>query len=166
MSSICFFTPRNSQGKAPTNSFTYQSKAQLVIRHMHPVALATWDYFLVENISEEWDLPRKVSLPKNMFYSSSVPLGVACFGICLMFLLKTNMCVCVLLLFWCFCLHFCLPRFLSLPLSPSPLSFPPQCVNEFVHVFVWVFHPWRDEKPRTICYAAVGHNRQHCCRVQ
>lgn len=123
MSSICFFTPRNSQGKAPTNSFTYQSKAQLVIRHMHPVALATWDYFLVENISEEWDLPRKVSPPKNMFYSSSVPLGVACFGFCLMFLLKTNMCVCVLLLFWCFCLHFCLPLFLSLfLLLPSLFS--------------------------------------------
>lgn len=30
------------------------------------------------------------------------------------------------------------------------------CVNKSVHVFVWVFHPWRDEKPRTICYAAVA----------
>lgn len=40
------------------------------------------------------------------------------------------------------------------------------CLNKSVHVFVWVFHPWRDEKPTTICYAAVGHNRQHCCGVQ
>lgn len=37
------------------------------------------------------------------------------------------------------------------------------CVKGSVHVFVWVFHPWRDEKPRTICCAAVGHNTQHCC---
>lgn len=29
-------------------------------------------------------------------------------------------------------------------------------VNGSVRVFVWVFHPWRDEKPGTICYAAVG----------
>lgn len=35
-------------------------------------------------------------------------------------------------------------------------------VNEAVHVLVWVLHPWRDKKPRTICYAAVGHNRQYC----
>lgn len=126
MSSICFFTLRNSQGKAPTNSFTYQSKAQLVIRHMHPVALATWDYFLVENISEEWDLPRKASPPQKhvLFIQCATWSGLFWF----LFNVSSEdqhvrVCFVAILVF--------LSAFLSpsLSLSPSfpfsPLSFPP-----------------------------------------
>lgn len=115
MSSICFFTLRNPPTNLPKQSSAgHPSHAHCCSCHMglFPGGKYIWGVGLAQEGSP----------PKNMFYSSSVPLGVACFGFCLMFLLKTNMCVCVLLLFWCFCLHFCLPLFLSLPLSPSPLS--------------------------------------------
>lgn len=70
------------------------SLLELVIIHVGPVARAFWGYFLVYNISEEWDLPER-GRPESMFYSSSLSLVVACFGFCLMFLLKTSICVCV-----------------------------------------------------------------------
>lgn len=144
------------------------SLLELVITHMGPVAGASWEYFLVYNISEERGSPER-GRPESMFYSSRLSLGVACFGFCLMFLLKTGMCVCVCLVPILACLSAVPPLYCSLPVS--------LCIDmcvcvrtrewiKSVHVFVWVFHPWRDEKPRTICYAAVGHNRQHCCGVQ
>lgn len=134
---------------------------------MGPVAGASWEYFLVYDISEEWGLPER-GRPESMFYSSSLSLGVACFGFCLMFLLKSGMCVCVCLAAILVCLSAVPPLSCSLSVSLwiDTYVYVCVCVNKSVHVFVWEFHPWRDEKPRTICYAAVGHNRQHCCGVQ
>lgn len=45
----------NSQDKPLQNSFMKQSSSllELVIIHTGPVAIASWEYFLVYNISEE-----------------------------------------------------------------------------------------------------------------
>lgn len=138
------------------------SLLELVITHFGPVAGASWEYFLVYNISKEWGSPER-GRPESMFYSSSLSLGVACFGFCLMFLLKTILCVCVCLVATLVWVSAVPPLSASLYIDTCMCVC---CVNKSVHVFVWVSHPWRDEKPWTICYAAVGHNRQHCCGVQ
>lgn len=100
--------------------------------------------------------------PGSMFYSSCLSLGLACFGFCSSrrqhvrvfgWYFGVTVFTSSALLFFSFSLQWCVC--LSLSLSVCAL-----------HVFVWVFHPWGDEKSGTICYAAMGHNRQHHCRVQ
>lgn len=162
MSYTSLFSPEQSRQTSTRQLHLWNTSSLLkqVIIHVDPVA--SWEYFLVYNISEEWDWPKK-GRPASMFYSSSPSLVVACFVLCLMFLLKTGVCLrkCLVAILVCLSAFPALSCNFSSSLYFDACVF--VCVNGSVHVFVWVFHPWRDEKPRTICYAAVGHNRQHCC---
>lgn len=85
-----------SQDKPLQNSFMKQSSSLLeqVIIHTGPVAGASWENFLVYNISEEWGSPER-GYRKRMFYSSRLSFGVACFVLCLMFLVDTGVYVCL-----------------------------------------------------------------------
>lgn len=99
------------------------SRLELVIIHMDPVAAASWEYFLVYNISEGWDSP-EWGRPESMFYSSSLSLGVACFGFCLMFLLRSSVCACMGLVP-------ILPRLFAFP-SVTPLPLPLTLLSFFL----------------------------------
>lgn len=130
-----------SQDKPLPDSFTYETKLKSprAGHHSHgPCCFCLLGIF--PGVQYFWGvgLARKVSPCKHVLFIQPV----TCLVFCLMFLQKTGMCVCVCLVAILVCLSAFPPLTCSSSLALSrSLILILMCLCDFVHVFVWVFHP-------------------------